>query len=184
MDFVSSGRGGFRNIATGMTSTTNGAAQELLSAERLKQTLFGRRSLHRHAGRSAVSGSFRWAPLATQEARRPRSETDDVRTEPWIECLSLMGVAALTTVPRPGRQWLPASTGMPDWSTFQWPLWEKPLEWDGVRQAVGASPASLPDAGWYEARRFSGRAKGPRTYQFSAARVVRTNRRRRTRALQ
>ncbi|MCY4509661.1 MAG: type I-U CRISPR-associated helicase/endonuclease Cas3 [Acidobacteria bacterium] len=184
MDFVSSGRGGFRNIATGMTSTTDGAARKLLSAERLNQTLFGRRSLHRHAGRSAVSGSFRWAPLATQEARRPRSETDDVRTEPWIECLSLMGVAAFTTVPRPGRKWLPASTGMPDGCTFQWPLWEKPLDWDGVRQAVGATPASLPDAGWYTARRFSGRTKGPRTYQFSASRVVPTNRRRRTRALQ
>ena len=178
IDFISGGRGGFRKLADGMTSTSDAGTRKLLTAERLKETLFGKRELYKHATRSSVSGSFRWAPLATQEARRPRSETDDVRTEPWIECLSLMGVAALTTVPRPGRKWLPASTGMPDRDVFQWSLWERELDWDGVRQAVGATPASLPDADWYTARRFSGRSKGPRTYQFSAARPMRKSPRR------
>ena len=37
--------------------------------------------------------------LAAQGALRPQSATDDKRTEPWIEWLSLLGVSSLVSVP-------------------------------------------------------------------------------------
>ena len=183
MDFISEGRGSFSKLCTGLTDVRDRQAARLLTREALRETLFGHRTLHRHIGqRNVVSSSFRWNALAMQSARRPKSETDDVRTEPWIECLAMMGVAALTAVPVSGWSALrTASSGMRNWRQFVWPLWETPLGWNEVAHAIAGTTNSVPAARWYSAERISGRQTSPRTYQFAAAKPLEVSRRRQPR---
>lgn len=89
MDFVSGGRGGFKDTFEWSTSPQTKA----FSAADLRRALVGPRSL------TKGGKSFRWGPVAAQGARRPQSATDDKRTEPWIEWLSLVGISALVSVP-------------------------------------------------------------------------------------
>ncbi len=148
MDFVSGGRGGFKDTYDwSINRDTKG-----FSAESLRCALIGPRSL------SKGGKSFRWTPLAAQGAHRPKSATDDKRTEPWIEWLSLMGVSALVSVPesRSGRL-ATRSTAFygrrRDKMHFRWPLWRVALRWHDIRPALAGTRSSLVDALWCGAPR-------------------------------
>ena len=94
IDFVSGGRGSFRSTYEWVTRDDS----RRFSRDELTRVLRGPRRL--------VKGgkSFRWAPLAAQDARRPRTATNDSRSEPWVEWLALQGVQALLATPAPGRR--------------------------------------------------------------------------------
>ena len=168
MDFVSGGRGGFRETFEWSTNTqTKG-----FSPDDLRRTLVGPRSL------TKGGKSFRWSPLAAQGARRPHSASNDQRCEPWIEWLSLLGISALVSVPevRWGRL-ATRSTAIfgHRWNSkqFRWPLWRGALAWSDVSAALAANSFSLQDALWCEAPRlFFGTSKN-RSYGFGAGRPVR-----------
>ena len=148
MDFVSGGRGGFKDVFNWSTNpqTKGFACNDLLRA------LVGPRTL-RNGGKS-----FRWSALAAQGASRPRSATDDKRTEPWIEWLSLMGISALVSVPE--ERWgqlVTRSTTVYghrlNSKQFRWPLWRIALAWSDIPAALAGNRFSLHDALWCEAPR-------------------------------
>ena len=163
MDFVSGGRGGFRETFEWSTNPkTKG-----FSPDDLRRTLVGPRSL------TKGGKSFRWSPLAAQGAHRPQSASNDQRSEPWIEWLSLLGTSALVSVPEArwgrlatrstaifGHRW--------DSKQFRWPLWRVALPWPDVSAALSGNSSSLQDALWCEAPRlFFGTSKN-RSYGFGA----------------
>ena len=168
MDFVSGGRGGFRETFEWSTCPqTKG-----FSPDGLRRTLVGPRSL------SNGGKSFRWSPLAAQGARRPQSASNDQRCEPWIEWLSLLGISALVSVPEVRRGRLATrSTAIFghrwDSKQFRWPLWRGALAWSDVSAALAGNNFSLHDALWCEAPRlFFGNSKN-RSYGFGAGHPVR-----------
>ena len=134
MDFVSGGRGGFRETFEWSTNPqTKG-----FSSDDLRRALVGPRSL------TKGGKSFRWNPLAAQGARRPHSATDDKRTEPWVEWLSLMGISALVSVPevRWGRLATRSTAVFGyrwDSKQFRWPLWRVALAWSDVSAALASN---------------------------------------------
>ncbi|MDE0005187.1 MAG: type I-U CRISPR-associated helicase/endonuclease Cas3 [Rhodospirillaceae bacterium] len=148
MDFVSGGRGGFRDVFNWSTSPQKRG----FASDDLLRALTGPRTL-RNGGKS-----FRWSPLAAQGANRPRSATNDKRTEPWIEWLALMGVSALVSVPE--ERWGRLATrstavyghGLNS-KQFRWPLWRVALAWPDVCAALAGNRFSLHDALWCEAPR-------------------------------
>lgn len=161
MDFVSGGRSGFRSIFEWATTARTNA----FSPDGLRSSLTGPRHL--------IKGgkSFRWSPLAAQGARRPRSASNDQRSEPWIEWLSLMGMSALVSVPEVRRGRLATrSTAIyghrRDGKQFRWPLWRSALAWPDVPAALAGTGSSLPDALWCEARRLSFGTGRNRSYGF------------------
>ena len=163
MDFVTGGRGGFRDTFEWSTNPK----MKGFSPDGLCRTLVGPRSL------TKGGKSFRWSPLAAQGARRPHSATDDKRTEPWAEWLSLMGISALVSVPEVRRGRLATrSTAVSgyrwDSKQFRWPLWRVALAWPDVSAALASNSSSLQDALWCEAPRlFFGTSKN-RSYGFGA----------------
>ena len=168
LDFVSGGRGGFRETFEWSTSPqTKG-----FSPDGLRRTLVGPRSL------SKGGKSFRWSPLAAQGARRPQSASNDQRCEPWIEWLSLLGISALVSVPEVrGDRLATRSTAIFghrwDSKQFRWPLWRGALAWSDVSAALAGNNFSLHDALWCEAPRlFFGTSKN-RSYGFGAGHPIR-----------
>lgn len=162
MDFVSGGRSGFATIYKWSQSTQG----REFTPESLKATLVGTRTL--------IKGgkSFRWAPLAAQGARRPQIASNDMRTEPWIEWLSVMGVSALVCIPigRSGRletrsTALHNSQGK---KLFRWPLWHIPLAWSDIPAALAGTSSSLRNALWCEAPRLTFGTATNRQYGFGA----------------
>ena len=165
MDFVSAGRGGFKSIFDWSTTTRTKA----FSPDTLRRSLMGPRSLDK-GGKS-----FRWSPLAAQGARRPQSASNDQRSEPWIEWLSLMGISALVSVPEVrGNQLATRSTAVygHKWNgkQFRWPLWRVALAWPSVPAALSGTRSSLPDALWCEAQRLAFGKKQNRTYGLGTGR--------------
>ena len=167
MDFVSGGRGGFKD--TFEWATTSG--EKGFSFDELRRTLVGPRSL--------IKGgkSFRWSPLAAQGAQRPQSPTDDKRTEPWIEWLSLLGISALVSVPeaRRGRLATRSTAVSGHWwdrKVFRWPLWRVALAWPDVPAALAANSFSLYDAQWCEAPRLFFGTRKNRSYGFGVGRPI------------
>ena len=165
MDFVSGGRGGFRETFEWSTnSQTKG-----LSPDDLRRALVGPRSL------TKGGKSFRWSPLAAQGARRPQSASNDQRSEPWIEWLSLLGISALVSVPevRWGRL-ATRSTAVfgHRWNSKQlrWPLWRGGLAWPDVSAALAGNSSSLQDALWCEAPRLFFGTNQNRSYGFGVGR--------------
>ena len=163
MDFVSGGRGGFRETFDWSTNPqTKG-----FSSDSLRRTLVGPRSL------TKGGKSFRWNPLAAQGARRPQSATDDKRTEPWVEWLSMMGISALVSVPevRWGRL-ATRSTAVfgHGWDSkqFRWPLWRVALTWPDVSATLAGNRFSFQDALWCEAPRLVFGTSKNRSYGFGA----------------
>ena len=159
MDFVSGGRGGFKSIFEWSTTTRT----KSFSSDALRRSLMGPRSLDK-GGKS-----FRWSPLAAQGARRPQSASNDQRSEPWIEWLSLMGISALVSVPEVrGNQLATRSTAVygHKWNgkQFRWPLWRVALAWPDLPAALSGTRSSLPDALWCEAQRLAFGTKQNRTY--------------------
>lgn len=165
MDFISGVRGGFKSVFE--WATTNKGRR--FSPNQLHRTLVGPRSL------ASGGKSFRWSPLAAQGARRPKIASDDRRTEPWIEWLSVMGISSLVSVPNVrssrlctrstavyGHRW--------DDKQFRWPLWHNPLAWQDVFWAVAGTRASLRDALWCEAERLPFGTRKNRTFGFAAGR--------------
>ena len=167
MDFVSGGRAGFMDTFEWSTNPQ----EKDFSSDGLRRTLVGPRSL--------IKGgkSFRWTPLAAQGARRPQSATNDKRTEPWVEWLSMMGISALVSVPevRWGRL-ATRSTAIVgyrwDSKRFRWPLWHVPLAWSDVSAALAGNRSSLQDALWCEAPRLFFGTSQNRSYGFGAGRPV------------
>ena len=163
MDFVSGGRGGFKGVFEWSASPqTNG-----FSCDALHRALVGPRSL------SKGGKSFRWSPLAAQGARRPQSATDDKRTEPWIEWLSMMGVSALVSIPELQYGGLATrSTAVHcyrwDSKQFRWPLWRVALTWPDVSFALAGNRTSLRDALWCKAPRLAFGRERNRSYGFGA----------------
>ena len=160
MDFVSGGRGGLRSVFEWATT----ANEKAFSLQHLRYSLVGPRSL------TKGGKSFRWGPLAAQGARRPKIASNDMRTEPWIEWLSVMGVSALIAVPegRWGRL-ATRSTGIYGnrrERQFRWPLWRTSLAWPDVAAALGGSRSSLGDALWCEAPRLLFGSAKNRMYGF------------------
>lgn len=161
MDFVSGGRSGFKAVFEWAATSRTKA----FSSDALHRALVGPREMTR-GGKS-----FRWSPLAAQGARRPRNASNDKRSEPWIEWLSLMGVSALVAVPE-ARRGRPAarSTGIHGhrWSDrqFRWPLWRPALAWPEVSAAVASTRSGLRDALWCQARRLPFGPQRNRTYGF------------------
>ena len=167
MDFVSGGRSGFKSIFDWVTTCRT----KVFSSEALHRTLVGPRELTR-GGKS-----FRWSPLAAQGARRPRNASNDKRSEPWIEWLSLMGVSALVSVPEVRRGRLAArSTAVHGrrWNgkRFRWPLWRAALAWPEVSAAVASTRSGLRDALWCEARRIPFGPQRNRTYGFGPGQLL------------
>ncbi len=167
MDFVSGGRSGFKAIFDWLTT----AETKAFSSDDLRRSLVGPRSLVK-AGKS-----FRWGPLAAQGARRPQIASEDRRTEPWIEWLSVMGVSGLVSVPdvRWGGRLATRSTGIYGHKRerqFRWPLWRVALAWPDVSAALAGSRSSLRDALWCEAPRLSFGTKTNPTYGFGAGRPL------------
>ena len=165
MDFVSGGRGGFKSIFEWSTTTRT----EAFSSDALRRSLMGPRSLDK-GGKS-----FRWSPLAAQGARRPQSASNDQRSEPWIEWLSLMGISALVSVPEVrGNQLATRSTAVygHKWNgkQFRWPLWRVALAWPDLPAALSGTSSSLPDALWCEAQRLAFGTKQNRTYGLGTGR--------------
>ena len=167
MDFVSGGRGGFRDIFEWSTNPQ----MKGFSSDSLRRTLAGPRSL------TKGGKSFRWNPLAAQGARRPHSATDDKRTEPWVEWLSLMGISALVSVPEVrwgrlatrstavfGHRW--------DSKQFRWPLWRRALSWPNVSAALAGNRSSLQDALWCEAPRLLFGTSQNRSYGLGIGRPI------------
>ena len=166
MDFVSGGRGGFKGVFEWSTSEVKGFA-----FKDLRRVLEGPRNLTR-GGKS-----FRWSPLAAQGANRPMSATDDKRTEPWIEWLSLMGISALVSVPE--ARWGRLSTRSTAvyghrWNgkQFRWPLWQVALAWPDVSAALAGNGFSLHDALWCEAPRLFFGTTRNRSYGLGAGSPV------------
>ena len=165
MDFVSGGRGGFKETFEWSTSPqTKG-----LSSDGLRRALVGPRNL------TKGGKSFRWSPLAAQGARRPQSATDDKRCEPWIEWLSLMGVSALVSVPESRRgRLVTRSTAIFghgwDGKQLRWPLWRVALAWPDVSAALAGTRFSLRDALWCEAPRQPFGTRQNRSYGLGAGR--------------
>lgn len=160
LDCVSGGRGGFKAVFDWVTDPKAAG----FSTEDLLRTLVGPRNLRR-GGKS-----FRWSPLAAQGARRPKTASNDMRTEPWIEWLSVMGISALISVPS-GRIET-RSTGIYGprrKRMFQWPLWRIRLAWPEVTAALAGNETSLRDANWCSARRLSFGTAQNTTYGFGAA---------------
>ena len=163
MDFVSGGRGGFKDTFEWSTSPqTKG-----FSPDSLRRALVGPRSL------TKGGKSFRWSPLAAQGARRPQSATNDTRTEPWIEWLSLVGISALVSVPE--ARWGRLATRSTavyghrrDGKQFRWPLWRVALAWSDVSTALAGNRFSLHDALWCEAPRLVFGTGQNRTYGLGA----------------
>ena len=168
MDFVSGGRGGFRETFEWSTNTqTKG-----FSSDGLRRTLVGPRSL------TKGGKSFRWSPLAAQGARRPHSASNDQRCEPWIEWLSLLGISALVSVPEVrGGRLATRSTAIFghrwDSKQFRWPLWWGALAWSDVSAALAGNSFSLQDALWCEAPRLFFGTNKNRSYGFGAGHPVR-----------
>ena len=167
MDFVSGGRGGFKDVFKWSTSPqTKGFA-----SDNLLRALVGPRTLT-NGGKS-----FRWSPLAAQGACRPRSATNDKRTEPWIEWLSLMGICALVTVPE--ERWGRLATRSTavyghrlNSKQFRWPLWRIALAWSDVPAALAGNRFSLHDAVWCEAPRLVFGTSRNRSYGLGAGSPV------------
>ena len=165
MDFVSGGRGSFKAVFEWATTEA-----KAFSSDGLRRSLVGPRNL--------INGgkSFRWGPLAAQGARRPRDASRDKRTEPWIEWLSAMGIAALVSAP--GVRWGRLATrttgiyGHRREERFRWPLWRIALAWPDVAAAVAGSRSSLRDALWCEAPRLSFGTDRNRMYGFGAGRPL------------
>ena len=169
MDFVSAGRSGFKSIFEWSTEWPTTTRTKAFSSESLRRSLMGPRSLDK-GGKS-----FRWSPLAAQGARRPQSASNDQRSEPWIEWLSLMGISALVSVPEVrGDRLATRSTAVygHKWNAKQlrWPLWRVALAWPDVSAALAGTGSSLPDALWCEAQRLAFGTKQNRTYGLGAGR--------------
>ena len=163
MDFVSGGRSGFKPVFEWLTTDKSQA----FSPDALRRTLVGPRHLIN------TGKSFRWSPLAAQGARRPQIASNDKRTEPWIEWLSMMGVSALVCIPKAQRDRLVTrSTGIYgyrwDGKQFRWPLWRIALAWPDVTAALAGNRFSLRDALWCEALRLPFGTKQNRQYGFGA----------------
>ena len=125
--------------------------------------------------RSLIKGgkSFRWSPLAAQGARRPQSASNDQRSEPWIDWLSLMGISALVSVPEARRGGLVTrSTAVYghrwDSKQFRWPFWRVTLAWPDVPAAVAGTGSRLQDALWCEAPRLPFGTSQNRSYGLGA----------------
>ena len=163
MDFVSGGRGGFKDTFDWSTSPqTTG-----FSPDSLRRVLVGPRNL------TKGGKSFRWSPLAAQGARRPQSATNDTRTEPWIEWLSLVGMSALVSVPE--ARWGRLATRSTavyghrrDSKQFRWPLWRVALAWSDLSAALASNRFGLHDALWCEAPRLVFGTGQNRTYGLGA----------------
>lgn len=166
MDFVSGGRGGFTSVFQWVTTTTK--PTKAFSPDSLRHTLIGPRTLLK-SGKS-----FRWSPLAAQGARRPQIASNDNRTEPWIEWLSVMGISALIAVPKEqGGRLVTRSTGIfgnrREGLLFRWPLWRVSLTWPDVAAAIAGNRFSFSDPSdvhWCEAPRLSFGRGQTRTYGF------------------
>ena len=167
MDFVSGGRGSFKETFEWSTNPQ----EKGFSSDGLRRTLVGPRIL------TKGGKSFRWSPLAAQGARRPQSATDDKRTEPWVEWLSLMGISALVSVPevRWGRL-ATRSTAVfgHRWNSkqFRWPLWRGALAWSDVSAALAGNRSSFTDALWCEAPRLFFGTNQNRSYGLGAGRPI------------
>lgn len=169
MDFVSGGRSGFKSVFEWATT----AKTKEFPSDTLRCALIGPRHLTRDGK------SFRWAPLAAQGARRPQIASNDKRTEPWIEWLSVMGISALVCIPAAQRgSPVTRSTGIYgykwDGKQFRWPLWRIALAWPDVTAALAGNRFSLRDALWCEAPRRPFGNKQNRQYGFGAGQPCRT----------
>jgi CRISPR-associated endonuclease/helicase Cas3 len=172
LDFVSGGRGGFTTLFKWATEDNGKGFRDT----DLVQVLTGPRTM--------VKGkSFRWTALAAQGATRPATASNDGRSEPWLEWLSMMGVAAFVAIPATSR-WGDLRTRVTGFSGYRfdekvlrWPLWHVHLSWPDVRAALAASRQGLHDATWCEADRLVfGTAKN-RAYAFGAGRLRHADRR-------
>ena len=167
MDFVSGGRGSFK--ATFEWATTDRAS---FSTPGLRTTLAGPRTLVKD------KKSFRWAPLAAQDARRPTVASSDQRSEPWLEWLAVLGISALVAVPSVSRGGRPGTRSTAVYGLrggariLRWPLWIHPLVWKDVRAALAATSTSLRDARWCEADRLVFGTDKNRVYGLGPGRPV------------
>lgn len=167
MDFVSGGRSSFKSVFEWATTPK----RKEFSSEALRRTFVGPREL------TKGGKSFRWSPLAAQGARRPQNASNDKRSEPWIEWLSLMGVSALVSVPEVRRGRLATrSTAVRGrrWNgkQFRWPLWRAALAWPEVMAAVASTRSGLRDALWCETRRIPFGPQRNRTYGFGPGQLL------------
>ena len=167
LDFVSGGRGGFTSLFKWATEH-NGKG---FSETALRQVLSGPRTM--------MNGkSFRWAALAAQGATRPATASKDARSEPWLEWLSMLGVAAFVAVPASShwgelRSLVTGFSGYRlDDKVLRWPLWQVPLSWPDLHAALGSSRHGLRDAIWCEADRLVFGTTKNRAYAFGNGRFL------------
>lgn len=170
LDFVSGGRGGFTTLFKWATEDTGKGFRD----EDLVQVLRGPRTMMK-------GKSFRWTALAAQGALRPATASNDGRSEPWVEWLSMLGVAAFVAVPATSR-WGDLHTRVTGFSgyrldekVFQWPLWQAQLCWPDVRAALASNRNGLFDATWCEADRLVFGTTKNRAYAFGAGRLRRAS---------